>query len=971
MGLKLVTGPANSGRAGEVLGAYRARVGDDPILVVPGFRDVAQLQRELARTGAGLGARVVRFDDLFREIGERCGAPVARVASDVQRELLVEEAVRAVEPRALRASAARPGFTRAAIRLVEELERSMVEPAAFERALDAWRPRGARGSRLREAAAIYAAYRDRLDRAGMADPELAAWRAVDALREAPHRFGHTPVFAYGFDSFTPLELDALEALAERAEVDVTVSLPYERGRAAFKAVAPLFERLAALAGGDVVELPPVDEHYATESRAALHHLERGLFEADADAARPDPGAAVRLLAAGGERAEVELVAARVLDLLRDGTPAGEVAVVYRDPARYASVVEQVFDAYGIPYSLDRYVPLGHTALGRGLLALLRCAGAAGVAEDVFAYMRTPGLLEKPAVADRVEAEARQKGTRTVAQARELWRARRWNLDAIDRLRRARSAVELLDVLAHELDALFAPAYRRSAPVFADHELDDPRVWTEAHKAIAGLRDLAAADTSLALDAARVHDKLAGLRVRLGERFRPDRVHVADPGDIRARRFQAVFVCGLQEGEFPRGQPSEPFLSDDDRRALAAEGYLRLPERDDELERERHLFYVACSRAERVLALSARFSDEEGNPQVGSFLLEEVKDLFAPALVERTERRTLADVAWPLRDAPTAAEWDRALARGGPRHEPRRPDGLHNDEVLERIGGRRLSAGALEAFADCPVKWLVDRILRPADLEPDPEPLVRGSYAHSVLEATYRRLGGPVTPATLAEAERILLEELREQQEGFPISPRETRLRTAVRRLEFDLLRHLRREAEAGGEFAPSALEVGFGGGDDELPPLRIGPDGVEVSGRIDRVDTHGGRAVVRDYKTGKTTFPVAKWDDKNRLQVALYMLAVRELMELEPVAGLYVSLGNGEKPRGLVREDAAAELGGGVAGNDTKDAHEFEDQLERARARVGELAQRMRAGEVRPCPETCAWNGGCSYPSICREEGRR
>ena len=32
------------------------------------------------------------------------------------------------------------------------------------------------------------------------------------------------------------------------------------------------------------------------------------------------------------------------------------------------------------------------------------------------------------------------------------------------------------------------------------------------------------------------------------------------------------------------------------------------------------------------------------------------------------------------------------------------------------------------------------------------------------------------------------------------------------------------------------------------------------------------------------------------------------------------------------------------------------------------MAGRMRTGDVRPCPETCAWNGGCSYPSICREE---
>jgi ATP-dependent helicase/DNAse subunit B len=966
MALKLVTGPANSGRAGEVLDAYRARIGEEPILVVPTRRDVEQMLRELARTGASLGARVVVFGGLFQEIGARCGAPAPRVVSKIQRELLVEEAVAGVAPRALRASAARPGFARAALELVRELERSMVEPSALEGALERWRPRGARGSRLREAAAIYRAYRERLDAFGRADEELAAWRAVDALRERPYDFGRTPVFAYGFDSFTPLELDALEVLAERADVDVTVSLPYERGRSAFKGVAPFYERLRVLAGDRISELDPVDAWYADESRAALHHLERGLFDGAAE--RVEAGGSVRLLAAGGERAEVELVAAHALALLRGGTPAGEVAVVYRDPERYASVIEQVFDAYGIPYSLDRQVPLGHTALGRGLLALLRCATRDGRAEDVFTYMRTPGLLDKPALADRVEADARKAGTRSVAEARALWKTRGWELATVDRMRRARSGAELLGLLARELDSLFAHSYERQAPRFAGHELDDPRVWTEVHRAIAGLQELAESDPSLQLDAARVHDKLTNLEIRLGERFRPDRVHVAKPEGIRARRFQAVFVCGLQEGEFPRPQPAEPFLSDDDRRALA-EHDLRLPARDDELERERHLFYVCCSRAERVLALSSRFSDEEGNPQVGSFLVEEVKDLFAELPVER---RTLADVTWPLPLAPTAAEWSRARALAGAREEAVGPDGLRHPEVIGKLSERRLSAGALETFADCPVKWLVDRILRPEELEPEPEALVRGSYAHSVLEATYKRLGGPVTPASLAEAEQILLDELQKQQDDFRISPRETRFRTAVRRLEFDLLRHLRREAEAGGEFEPEGLEVAFGGdGEGELPPLQLGPDGVEITGRIDRVDVRGGQAVVRDYKTGRTTFPVAKWEEKNRLQAALYMLAVRELMGLEAVAGLYVALAGSDKPRGLVREDAAPAVGRDVAKNDAKSAEEFEEQLERARERVGELAQRMRAGDVKPCPETCAWNGGCSYPSICRLEGKR
>ena len=969
--MTLVTGPANSGRAGEVLGAYRARLEEEPILVVPAFRDVEHTLRELADGGAVFGTTVVRFAWLFETIAERCGAEPAQRASAVQRELLVEEAVRDADLRELRDSAERPGFARAATRLISELERSMVEPAAFENALAEWAGHGPRRRYAREVAAIYSGYRSKLAAAGLVDGDLFAWRAVDALRERPDAFGRTPVFVYGFDDFTPLELDALETLATRVGVDVTVSLPYEPGRPAFRAVAELFERLRGLAGRHV-EMPAISDWYAPESREALHHLERRLYEGGEE--RPEPGGAVRVLAAGGERAEVELVAKQVLELLRAGTSPGDVAVVFREPRRYGSLIEQVFGAYGVPFSIDRYVPFGHTALGRGLMALLRCAGSGGTAEDLLAYLRTPGLLDLPRIADRLESDVRREGATTAAQARKLWETARWPLPEIDALRRA-SGAALVAELHDRLGALFARSYRRRAVRFAAEELEDPRALRAGQEALRGMHALALADPGLELGHERVRERLERIEVQLGlgEDARPDRVQVAAPEAVRARRFEAVFVCGLQEGEFPRGESTEPFLSDDDRRAIAAASGLVLPARGDRLDRERHLFYVCCSRAERVLALSSLFADEQGAPQVGSFLLEEVRDLFTGL---QPDRRSLSDVTWPLDDAPTEAEWERALALAAPDGEVSRPDGLHDPAVLEDLAARTtFSASALEAFADCPVKWLVDRLLNPFELEPEPEPLVRGSYAHAVLEATYRRLraetgSAKVTPESLARAEEILLETMREKQPEFRISPKETRFRTAVRRLEFDLLRHLRREAERGGVFEPDALELSFGMPDSELPALSLG-DGVQVRGKIDRLDTWNGYAAVTDYKSGRNGYPVARWEVDRRMQAALYMLAAEELLGLQPAAGVYVPLADPKKgqPRGLVLDEVADELGEGYAAKDVRDAAGVREELDRARSRVREIAARIQSGDVRPCPDTCAWNGGCSYPSICREEG--
>ena len=964
MPLRLVTGPANAAKAGEVLGGLRARLDDDPILVVPTVADVEHAQRELAERGAIFGARVMRFDWLFREIAARAGFS-GREASAFQRELIVEEAVRRARLEVLAESAAQPGFVRAAARFVAELNRSMVEPARLTQALRAWAGDGPRRAYADEVAAIYRAYHQGLERAGLVDPELFAWRSVDSLRKA-RAWGDTPTFVYGFDDFTALELRALDTIANWCGADVTVSLPYERGRRAFKAVSAMYQELLAL-GAEEVELAPVDDHYAPESRAALHHLERCLFE-DEPGGLVDPGSAVSFHSAGGERAEVELAAARVLQLLRDGVQPGDVAVVFRDPGRYSSLLEQVFGAYGIPYSIDRKLPFGHTGIGRGLLALIRASGPAGTAEDLLAYLRTPGLLRVPGFADSLEAEVRRNGARRATDARERWERDRWPLDELDRLASARDTQEFVTELERRLSWLFAAPYERTATVLSGPQLEEARALSTAQRALAELGDVLGGRP---VDTAHVLRVLEQLEVRVGETPQPDRVHVATPGAIRARRFHAVFACGLQEGEFPRVASPEPFLSDEDRRAIATASGLRLPVRDDRVDRERYLFYVCASRAERLLVLSSRSSDEEGNPQTESYFVDDARALLEDGAEVRT--RSLSEVTWRPEDAPTAAEWDRAHAATGPRRPVPQPAPLTAEPLLAELSARdAVAARALENFADCPVKWLVEDLLKPAELVPDPEAMVRGSYAHEVLSHTYRRLHGEtgerrVTHANLADAERILLEELRDRSTSFQLSPKQTRVRAATRRLEFDLLRFLRSEADSDNRFEPVELEREFGLGGSE--PVELN-GGLRVRGRIDRVDEYDGMALVIDYKTGKRVdrYKAASWEPENRFQAALYMLVVEKLLGLRAAGGVYVALGNDDpRPRGMVARDVD-ELGERWFGGDRLGPDEFQEMLDWALERIRETDELMRRGELCSRPDHCDWNGGCRYPSVCRSE---
>ena len=974
MPLTLVTGPANSAKAGAVLGPLRDRLDDEPILVVPAFQDVEHSQRELAAQGVVFGVTLLRSSALFRLIARRAGA-AGRVVSELGRTVIMEDAVAGARLEVLSESAERPGFARAALRFVAELERSMVEPARFTNALRAWAADGPRRAYAEEVAEVYRRYRAGLEAARLMDEELLAWRALDALRANPRSWQATPVFAYGFDDFTPLELDALETLASRAGADVTVSLPYEAGREAFRATATLREELAALADR-VVELEPSAAHYAPRSRTALHALERALFE---PGARPaEPGGTVRLHVAGGERAEIELCAAEVLRLLRDGTPAGEVAVVMREPAAYASTLEQVFVAYGIPYSIDRYVPFAHTAVGRGLLALLRCARLGGDSEDLLAYLRTPGLLIEPGLADRVEADVRRGGGATAAEARALWEQTvpRFPLDAIDRLAAAGGSADLLEELDRALGRLLSAPYRRGAHVFEGAELDDARAFRAAHDAIRELRHLArAAEGRARLDAQRLHDLLAALRVRVGENPQPDRVQVASPAAVRARRFQAVVVCGLQEGEFPQGDMPEAFLPDPERRAIAAASGLRLPLRERRLERERYLFYVCASRAERELVLSTRYCDEEGNPQARSFFVDDVLAVF-PSLAESGRRRSLAEVTWEPDEAPTAAEWERSVALRGRRELPAAIGDLSSDAARQVLARRdTVSAGGLEKYAGCPVRWLVEDVLSPGRVEPDSEAMVRGSLAHRVLELTFRRLRErtgerAVREANLPAAEQILREAIDEQRGSYRVAATDPRVLAAVGRLEHDLVTALRREAEQGAAFEPEHLELRFGLGDEGHAAVELA-DGVKVRGMIDRVDVLGRHALVRDYKSGRVDgYKESSWARERRLQAPLYMLVVEELLGLEAAGGVYTPLrGQDRRSRGLVAAELAQEVGAGVHARDLRDREAFAARMERARGAIGEAAAGMREGRLHSCPRTCAYAGGCEHPSICRAEG--
>ena len=962
MGLSLVVGPAHAGKVALLLDRFVDALDRDPWLIVPNRVDVDRVERELAsRGGALLAGTVGTFDTLFAFLAG--SGPAPRTLGDAERTVVLRHLVASAPPGLLGPSSRFAGFTDSVAGALTEIEASLLDPHDLDPDL-AWLTR---------------AYRAELERLGVCDRGMVRRRAVERLTTELGSWAGAPVLAYGFEDLTGAEWRLIEALAARG--DVHVSLPYEPGRAAFASLSRTSADLSALAKGNIVELAAGSAAFMPPG---LAQLERHLFD-DSPAPAPLDGS-IRFLEGAGRRATLELVAETVLELVRDGTPPEEIAIVCPSLERARASIETAFGSLGVPVAIEARPRLAATSFGQALLSLLRFTWSNGTRRELFSFLRTPyaglGRTDVDFLEGRLRGRAVLRGDRTIEETTKLRTGRPLPL-----LELVSSEEEPLAAARAVVTAMLRNAYGLGAPpvtVAAKRDLRAADAATGILDELARLRDagvgIATDDVLSALDRATVRGDAAG---------DPGRVAVLDLTRVRTRRFEAVFIVGLEQGSLPRRAPTSPFFDDDMRRDLDAGQGARL-QRPDAASRDRYLFYTACTRPRRLLTLVREAATDDGSPREASPFWEAVCELFHPDDVRRhTTRRPLARLTWPIEAAPTERERLRALARltasdpheadalayangwqrklGRARGAFSRPTAIRHPRAVAMLASREtFRVTDLERMAGCSAAWFVERYLRPGGIDQAIDPRMRGSIAHVALQRFYKEL-----PSDIPGAERVTPENVEAAvalmhrcvdgalDSGLRIDADDLQRHELGQGLQRDLEQLVRAEAGASSTFLPRKLEVSFKA--YELAP------GVAVGGKIDRVDVDpmSARGIIVDYKSGAAP-SATQIHDEARLQIPLYLLVLRDQLGLEPMGGVYMPLGGGRRARGMLR--AGDDQVPGFASGDYLDGPAFEAEIEHARAAAVVLAERIRAGDVAHDPRGGDCPGWCDLWRICRKE---
>jgi ATP-dependent helicase/DNAse subunit B len=473
--------------------------------------------------------------------------------------------------------------------------------------------------------------------------------------------------------------------------------------------------------------------------------------------------------------------------------------------------------------------------------------------------------------------------------------------------------------------------------------------------------------------------------------------------LRPRRYRAVFVLGLVEGEFPARVAERFPYTMAEREGLRRDG-VDLVETTSDAGADVTAFYKAMASATERLYLSYARADTAGGELLRSYLIDEVI-ACAPvhearlagqaASLDRlrgddvisleelsiftARRMSSGQGATRLRAAQSRLEGNlrswRATLRGASvargrirgdapaRFMGRIEDGRLRGEINGLIGAdHRWSATQINDYGVCPFRFFARQLLRLSRADEPVEgfiPTRLGTAYHRILERTHTQLnrqGLRLSADTVGEC-AALAEGISDETLEEMVAEGEIRKGVFWEFEKVEIKRHvvrlLAQEAEWRQErqSRPVAFEQKFGLAGN--PPLVIesADESVKICGVIDRIDEGEDGITVVDYKTTRTPIRHADALDGRNLQLPIYIMAAKRLgLRSSVVAGFYLHITSRKK---------GSEIGPG-------ERLSVEEAIARAEEKILAYTTGARKGLFPVLPNNNRCYSGCEYEALCR-----
>ncbi len=742
-------------------------------------------------------------------------------------------------------------------------------------------------------------------------------------------FESSYVFIDGFYDYTVPQYSVIEEIIKGAfKTTVTFSLSLTDPDGIFRKTRLAYDKIRELAERCSVEYEKVElkENHRTGNPALLHLAEAFINGNSEKYEKKYEG--VSLTSASTPYDECVYVAREITKLVKSGTALSDIAVTSARISDYGSMLESVFDSYGIKYlSCTETSPITEPIVSLVLLALdtvnsgyfykniktylknpylnlseteafalenyvtlWHTKGKAWVSEEDFT-LHPRGYVEDFSDADKDELE-------TVNNARKkIYTPLKLLFEGISRPtveEKVRAIVEYLDVV---------DAYNS---INRDSE-EERGAW---NLLIQALEEIVQSAGDLKVSKEKF---VKYLRLVLGDMSfgkipsSLDEVELGDVGFVRNKNIKHLFFLGFNEGVFPSVSETKSVFTENERRWLAASDIVLDDSIEDKMYDQSFLFLIALLTPSETLSFVYHNSSSDSAKAVSipSSFFSHVKECL-----DLEPQRFVSSEALPVSEneleeyflvsnAPNASryldenykEFGKSVAEIKSFIESK--DKLFSIENPSDFikNNYAMTQSRLEKFERCRFSYFVEYMLKARTRKPARFSNAEiGSYVHKILELVLKKITSEgKTIETVTKDEILTLtEEVAEEYvkkvtpDIASDSPKYKYLIDNVCAFVVFVIENIKEEFSVS-RFKPTLFEENLADSENVKPyEVRLSDGGtLTFYGVIDRVDTfvdENGLEYIRvvDYKTksGGKTFSLEDVINGMNIQMLIYLFAM-------------------------------------------------------------------------------------------------
>ena len=557
--------------------------------------------------------------------------------------------------------AGRNSFIEMANDMIAELKQYGADPDDLEKIKDGVPENSYLRLKLEDILRIYEAYEKEIagkytDTEDLNDLYAEKIGETELLRE-------NDVWVYGFDSFTPKNMQILSRIAQvcrDVNVVLTCNEPDKRGRDRDSELFDLTRQVIkifreeARENGVECAVHPVPEEYriGTDEKApALISLEKELYSYPSE--QIEDAESIELVRAANIYAEAETAAAKVLELVRDkGVRYRDIMLICNDLDRIGAAAERIFAQYGMDLFIDKKRSLAYSPAVTAVIALVDILRRNYRTQDVFRFLKT-GL--SPLTRQQVE-KLEMYAIRFKIRGG-MWK-KPFRRGASDYAEEEFTELENSRKIIADLTESFGSRYRAGKDTgtrikalygFLAEEVGMPEKLEELvrEQTEAGFIDLAG-ETAQAWN--YIIDIMDQMMQIMGEETVSDDafVQILEAGfnaieigllpptadglvmgtmqRTRAGRPEYTLVLGANDGILPAGGSGDSLLSADEKKKLFDDGVEICKLDELRVQEEKLAIYRNLIRASKGLWMSFSVSDETGAEARPSAIFERIKKM---------------------------------------------------------------------------------------------------------------------------------------------------------------------------------------------------------------------------------------------------------------------------------------------------------------------------------------------------------